>query len=252
MNMTGIGYNNSEYVNASGKNAGNARAAGGNGAGANADGVHTDFSLKYVQAGSGNKVLLDPEALFSTYHVLSGESLNIYRAEGFSDKNPIYIVKGTDRNGNEYEDEIDVSKVNPSHCSYKEMAALGIHTGKKSDDMFLSMSILKDKAENISYSEKADYLAMLSELRADMKKLGRWDSYMKYDKIINGMLLYFNNAFKTAKDESENGKDLSDTPEAETDSEVIVKPDGSRVLMVTTHIGGAETVMSVRISEPSE
>lgn len=247
MNMAGIGYNGS-YVNQTGKSAENAGTAGRNGVSTSEGGVHTDFSLKYVQAGGGNKVLLDPEALFSTYHVASGESLNIYRADGFSEENPIYIVKGTDRNGNEYEERVDVSKVNPNHCSYKEMAVLGIHTGKRSDDLFFSMSILKDKAANSSYSEKEDYLTLLSELRGDMKKCGRWDSYMRYDKIIGDILSYR----KTISDESKGKKDSDDTQEEKTDSEVIVRPDGSRVLMVTTHIGGAETVTSVKISEPSE
>lgn len=37
-----------------------------------------------------------------------------------------------------------------------------------------------------------------------------------------------------------------------TDTDIIVKPDGSRVLMVTVHTGGMETVMSLEISKPSD
>lgn len=40
-------------------------------------------------------------------------------------------------------------------------------------------------------------------------------------------------------------------PSAETDSEIIVKPDGSRVLMITVDVGGTQAVMSLQISEPT-
>lgn len=270
MALAGIGQNNNQnYIQESGKNTGNAKAADRNKAGRNTDAESTDFSIKYVQAGGGNKVYLDPEAIFSNYHAQSGESVNVYRAEDFSEENPIYIVKGTDRNGNEYEEKIDVSKVNPNHCSYKEILALGIHTGKKSDDLFFSMSILKDKAANASYSEKADYLSMLFELRNDMKTLGHWDGYLRYDKIIADILRYCKDRKTQNSNEAEkskeyvksnevvncakndNDKKSKDTEESKTDSEVIVKPDGSKVLMMTTYVGGMETMMSLQITEPS-
>lgn len=262
MSLTGIGYNNQNYIQESGKNTGNTNAVSKNRAVLNNDAESTDFSIKYVQAGGGNKVYLDPEAIFSVCHAQSGESVNVYRAEDFSEENPIYIVKGTDSNGNEYAEKIDVSKVNPNHCSYKEILALGIHTGKKSDSLFFSMSILKDKAANSSYSEKADYMSMLSELRSDMKTLGNWDGYLRYDKIITDILEYcknrktqhvnetdkFNELINTSKEDNEK----SGEEESKTESEVIVKPDGSRVLITTTRIGGMETVMSLKISEPTE
>lgn len=40
--------------------------------------------------------------------------------------------------------------------------------------------------------------------------------------------------------------------ESTTDTDIIVKPDGSRVLVVTTNIGGMTTNMSLRISEPTK
>lgn len=264
MSLTGIGYNNQNYIQESSQNSGITKATSRNKAGANMNAESTDFSLKYVQAGSGNKVYLDSEAIFSVCHAQSGESINVYRAEDFSEENPIYIVKGTDGNGNEYEEKIDVSKVNPNNCSYKEMLVLGIHTGKKSDSLFFSMSILKDKAASASYSDKADYMSMLSELRSDMKTLGNWDGYLRYDKIITDILEYCKNRKMQHGNEAEKliensnslkSEDVGKTKEDEeskTDSEVIVKPDGSRVLITTTQIGGMEMVMSLKISEPTE
>lgn len=46
-----------------------------------------------------------------------------------------------------------------------------------------------------------------------------------------------------------------ENPEEEsgkTDTQVVVKPDGSRVLMVTMRVGGMETSMSIKLSEPTD
>ena len=37
-----------------------------------------------------------------------------------------------------------------------------------------------------------------------------------------------------------------------TKSDIVTKPDGSRVLVVTTSIGGMETTMSLEISKPTD
>ena len=137
---------------------------------------------------TGNVVHIAPDALFSIYDAKTGESANVYRADDYSEENPFYIVKGMDKNGNEYEQTVDVSKVNPNSCSYTELLALNAHTGNKSDSNFLSMAIMKDKSGTASYHETADYMAMAHELMNDMKTLGNWDGYLRYDKWINDIL----------------------------------------------------------------
>lgn len=44
----------------------------------------------------------------------------------------------------------------------------------------------------------------------------------------------------------------ADSPESKTKSDIIVKPDGSKVLVVTMSIGGTETTMSLEISKPTD
>lgn len=139
---------------------------------------------------TGNVVHITPDALFSIYDAKTGESANVYRADDYSEENPFYIVKGMDKNGNEYEQTVDVSKVNPNSCSYTEMLALNAHTGNKSDSNFLSMAIMKDKSGTASYRETADYMAMAHELMNDMKTLGNWDGYLRYSKWINDILTF--------------------------------------------------------------
>lgn len=45
---------------------------------------------------------------------------------------------------------------------------------------------------------------------------------------------------------------LAQSQESETNTNIIVKPDGSRVLVLTMNIGGMETTMSMEISKPTE
>ena len=139
---------------------------------------------------TGNVVHFAPGALFSIYDAKTGESANVYKAEDYSEDNPVYLVKGMDKNGNEYEQAVDVSKVNPNSCSYTEMLALNAHTRNKSDSNFLSMAIMKDKAGTASYHEKADYLSAVSALMDDMKTLGNWDGYLRYGKWMNDILTF--------------------------------------------------------------
>ncbi len=39
--------------------------------------------------------------------------------------------------------------------------------------------------------------------------------------------------------------------ESKSDSEIITRPDGSKVLMITNQIGGMQTVTSIKLSEPT-
>lgn len=148
--------------------------------------VKGDFGANVKAA--GNVVHITRDALFSIYDAKTGESANVYRANDYSEENPLYIVKGMDKNGNEYEQTVDVSKVNPNGCSYTELLASNAHTGNKSDSNFLSMAIMKDKAGTASYHEKTDYLSAAYALMDDMKTLGNWDGYMRYGKWINCIL----------------------------------------------------------------
>lgn len=48
------------------------------------------------------------------------------------------------------------------------------------------------------------------------------------------------------------GLEQADSQESESKTEIIVKPDGSRVLVMTMSIGGMETTMSLEISKPTK
>jgi len=208
----------------------------------------TDFGAAVGKAapGAANIVDIDADAMFSICHARTGESANVYRADGYSEDNPVYLVKGIDQNGNPYEQTVDVSKVDPNHCSYTEMLALQVHIGNRSDKDFLTMSILKDKADHVSYYEKADYLSMAYGLMEDMKTLGNWDGYLRYGKWINDI-----SREKEKQAAGEQGEKRREDNEEKSETEILMKADGSKVMMTTIRIGGTEAVMSVEIARPT-
>lgn len=54
-----------------------------------------------------------------------------------------------------------------------------------------------------------------------------------------------------AEKKKENRDKSSDT-KSETNSDIVTKPDGSRILVMTTKIGGMETSVSVELSKPNQ
>ena len=79
--------------------------------------------LKCVQAG-GQKVLLCQDALMSYASPQTGESVNIYRSKNYSADNPVYLLKGLDKDGREFEQEIHAQEIDPHNCSYNELMVL--------------------------------------------------------------------------------------------------------------------------------
>lgn len=136
---------------------------------------------------NGKTSLLDKNALISTCHAQTGESANVYRAKDYSEENPLYLVKGTDKNGNPYEKTVDVRDVNPSNCSYIELLALSAHTGHND---FMTTAILHDHAGASSYREPADYLTAAYGRMDDLKLLKQWDSYLQYKGWIADILSF--------------------------------------------------------------
>jgi len=66
--------------------------------------------------------------------------------------------------------------------------------------------------------------------------------------IIERMDLIFRRSNKESSEEEK----PADLDEQETDTEIIVKPDGSKVMMTTIRVGGMETVMSMEIAKATD
>ncbi len=95
---------------------------------------------------------------------------------------------------------------------------------------------------------------------------------MRIDSINTGHITEYGNVYKAAKvkeekarhnkyfqipEETEKSDELKqeqaarEKEESTTDTEILVKPDGSRVLVVTVNIGGMKTSMSLQLSKPT-
>ncbi|MCM1246255.1 MAG: hypothetical protein NC293_11495 [Roseburia sp.] len=57
---------------------------------------------------------------------------------------------------------------------------------------------------------------------------------------------------ETKTKEDRETREMKKTEREETDSDIIVMPDGSRVLVITMNMGGMQTSMSLEISKPTE
>ena len=136
------------------------------------------------------KTALYSDALMSYASSQTGESVNIYKAENYSKDNPLYVIKGLDANGNEFEEMVDASKINPKNCSFNELMVLNVETGNTSPSDYLRAVAFRATADADSYFEKADYISYAQEVMEDYKTLGNWDFYLAMDKWIQSLLDY--------------------------------------------------------------
>ena len=56
-------------------------------------------------------------------------------------------------------------------------------------------------------------------------------------------------AKESSEEKSDDKKDMPE--EEETKTEIVVRPDGSKVLMITVSVGGQEAVTSVELAKPT-
>ena len=145
--------------------------------------------MKCVAIGD-KKAMICQDALMSYASPQTGESVNIYRSDSYTEDNPIYIIKGLDADGNAYEQEVDASKINPNRCSYNELMVLNVETGHTLPSNYLHAVAVRDKAGTDSFSEATNYIAYMEAVMKDMKMLGQWDTYLSYDKWIQDILKY--------------------------------------------------------------
>ena len=131
------------------------------------------------------------------------------------------------------------------------------------------MVILNEDGEVVNYYRQSDQITgptreELRQIKAEQEaKRRRREHYVKLlkESAIKRKLLEQQSNEKHVKDVLEEKQDkedekvhkqeLADAKESKTDSKIVVKPDGSRVLMVTTHVGGTENSVAIEISKPT-
>lgn len=151
--------------------------------------------MKCVQSGN-QKVYLCSDALMSYALPNTGESINIYRADSYSEENRMYLIKGLDAEGNAFEMEVDAGEIDPNHCSYNEFMILNIESGHTSPKDYMRAVVARDNAGAKSSFEKANYMYYAKMAMNQQKQRGDYASYLAYGRWIQDILDYVNGGMK--------------------------------------------------------
>lgn len=115
-----------------------------------------------------------------------GQSFSVYRTEGYSREQPLLIIKGTDKEGNEFERQVNPLMVDPSNTTYAEFMALNAYLVDMgwldSSDMPMFERPTEDNLE------KADYLDALREWRDMQMDVGNMAGHYKAAKVCNALI----------------------------------------------------------------
>lgn len=193
--------------------------------------------------------------------ITENTSMTVYQPKDFDPENPVYKVKVWDSKGNVTERMVDISKVDPANCDTIDMYAYSAYlskTGKCQDALTKFMSAhAHHKDMEGSYSsnnlfDKADWLAIIKRVMKMQYDAGNLQGYLEYKRFL-GVLEEGKeeNAKRANSHVEETRKEKSHKEESEVETDVQVKPDGSRVLIMTRRIGGMTTTTSIELSKPT-
>lgn len=95
---------------------------------------------------------------------------------------PRILAKGVDENGNEFEQVINVKKVNPRNATLPEMRALEAYSGAPKRFGFSSLPM---GTENVGLNQRQDFIDAFKKNIADMNVLGEYGIAQEYDKLLH-------------------------------------------------------------------
>ena len=138
-----------------------------------------NFNHQIEDINRGSKV---NEPLMSFSNPKTGESVEIYRSDIYSDDMPIYILKGRTAEGEEFERMHHAWIIDLRNCSYAELMMLNQETGNTSFVDKQRADILFEQTGVKSYFDKADYSTAIREVMEEYKNSGNWDACLSMDK----------------------------------------------------------------------
>ncbi len=218
----------------------------------------TEATHKWNVTCSGTGVVLHgtdteegDEAVTAWANVVTGTSMTVYRPKGFDPENPVYKVKMWDESGKETECMVDISKVDPSNCNVAQMYAYSAHLSSTGEypgaleRFIMAQAHQRDSVANYSAAslfDKTNWLKVIKEVMQMQYTAGNLKGYLEYKGFLS-FLIEKNSEREGAADRTKG--------ENQVDTDIQVKPDGSRVLVMTRRIGGMATTTSVEISKPT-
>ena len=147
------------------------------------------FNYSLEDINSGSKV---NKPLYSFSNPETGESVDVFRSDVYSDDNPLYIIKGVTAKGEEFEKPLHAWIIDPRNCNYAELMVLNLETGNTSpadkarvDALFDNVTEKRKEdgdVEAVNFLDKADYSTAMKDVLDEYMKSGNYDSYLSMDK----------------------------------------------------------------------
>ena len=142
-----------------------------------------------AESGSSHVVYLKKDDMLYSGGNGTGLSFYLKYAEDSTEENPRILAKDVDENGEEFEQIIDVNKVNPGNATLLEMRALEAYSGAPKR---LGFSSLPMGTENVGLNQRQDFIGAFKKNVADMNTLGKYDVAQEYNKLM----MFYMNVFK--------------------------------------------------------
>lgn len=206
---------------------------------------------------------------FGYWNTADGNSYEITASYGddYSEENP--VIKVRVKTSQEVEEHlINIKTVDPRNAKDLEMFALCVYadaTGKGADSTSSNWAMLNYHINNAGRSDDSEmsgiwdvggmarrnWTEMVHSAMNSYMNSSMYQQAMDSGKLLNLFNSHVDEYFNSDKEkESEDkGKEVE---ESKTDTEIVVKPDGSRVLVVTTNVFGMSTTTSLKISESTK
>ena len=135
-----------------------------------------------AENGSSHIVYLKKDDMLYSGGNGTGLSFYLKYAEDSTEDDPRILAKGVDENGKEFEQVIDVKKVNPRNATLPEMRALEAYSGTPKRFGFSSLPM---GTENVGLNRRQDFIDAFKKNIADMNVLGEYGIAQEYNKLLS-------------------------------------------------------------------
>ena len=115
-----------------------------------------------------------------------GQSFSIYKADGYSTENPLMLIKGIDKNGEAYEQQVNPLTVDPTNASFAEIMAVNAYFVDIGELNVNDMGAFERPSDDDL--EKADYLTALRQWRDTQYDAGNIVGYHKAANVCNALI----------------------------------------------------------------
>jgi hypothetical protein len=125
------------------------------------------------------------DAGFYAYYKKNGQEFSISKADTYSTDNPMYTIKGIDKEGNSFEQNINPKKVDPENASFTEFSALSAWLSESGAYDSFQTNYMECPTGNIL--DKTNYLHMARNWRDEQMDIGNIVGYNNAGKACNAL-----------------------------------------------------------------